>query len=64
MTSNEEKTAFEQACTQAGEVLTTLWAETYVSLRLRFNEQEAWELLKLVVSAQSGSLTARIPQNK
>ena len=35
--------------------LPRLWSEMYRELREHFNEQEAWELLKLVVSAQAGA---------
>lgn len=54
MLDDKKRAEIDQASTLVGEALPAYWAEVYRGLNKHFNDQEAWELLKIYVSSMSG----------
>ena len=54
MLDDKKRAELEQGRAELREVLPVLWKEMYTGLKENFNDQQSWELLKVVVFAQSG----------
>lgn len=53
MLDDKKRAELDRASALVGEALPAYWVEVYRGLKKHFNDQEAWELLKIFVFSMS-----------